>query len=200
MENTYVVFDDTKEAVIIDAGCMYQSEKEQLRQYVEYAQLSIKYVLNTHLHIDHQCGNAFVYDAFGKQPLAHAADAFMIEKLPQQAAAFGISLEDRSQSLGGFLTDGQNIKFGNTQLKVICTPGHSEGGVCFYNEAEGVLFSGDTLFQGSIGRADLPGGNYAQLISSIRERLLCLPDATTVYSGHGQTTTIGYEKEYNPYL
>lgn len=200
MENTYVLHDETGDAVIIDAGCLFPDEQEQLRQYIDYAHLRLKYVLNTHLHLDHQFGNAFLAETYGLLPLAHEGDAAMVGNISQQAAAFGLSVQVKACALGGFLSDGQKLQIGNLDMEVIHTPGHSMGGICFYIPSEKTLFSGDTLFQNSIGRTDLPGGNHAQLITSIRKRLFVLPDDTVVYTGHGEPTVIGDEKSYNPYL
>ncbi len=200
MENTYVLHDETGEAVVIDAGCLFAEEREQLRQYIDGAQLTLKHVLNTHLHLDHQCGNAFLAETYGILPMAHAGDAYMVDTIHQQAAAFNIPVKMEGCRLGGLLADGQKLGVGNFELEVIHTPGHSQGGVCFYNPAENVLFAGDTLFRHSIGRTDLPGGDHAQLTDAIRKRLFVLPDETVVYSGHGEPTLIGDEKRYNPYL
>lgn len=200
MENTYVLHDESGEAAVIDAGCLFPEEQEQLRQYIDYAQLKLKYVLNTHLHLDHQFGNAFLAETYGIMPLAHEGDAPMVHTISQQAAAFGIPVQVKACELGGFLSDGQKLHVGNMELEVIHTPGHSKGGVCFHIPSEKVLFAGDTLFQNSIGRTDLPGGDYAQLIDSIRKRLFVLPDDTVVHTGHGEPTVIGDEKSCNPYL
>jgi glyoxylase-like metal-dependent hydrolase (beta-lactamase superfamily II) len=199
-ENTYIIHDETKEAVIIDAGCFSDAEKRVLKNYIEENKLKLKRVINTHLHIDHQFGNKFVFDTFGITPEASADDTFLLENIVNQTRSFGLHLEEAAQALGGYIKDNQEIKVGNVTLTALSVPGHSPGGIAFYSKKEGVLFSGDVLFQGSIGRTDLPGGNYSTLIRSIKERILPLPDSTVVYTGHGTSTTIGEEKKNNPFL
>ena len=204
--NTYVVSDDSGEGVIIDCGCAEGREWQELDGYLKANNIKVVHLLNTHLHLDHVFGNQFAIPALGLKPEASAQDYPLYANLRSQVAMFfgeriADSLNyDYTRQLGPSLHDGDEVKFGNTILKVIATPGHTPGGLCFYDEADHILFSGDTLFQGSIGRTDLEGGNYATLIRSVVNRLKVLPDDTKVYSGHGGMTTIGYEKDYNPYL
>ena len=199
-ENTFLVYDETLEAVVIDAGCISKIEKRALQQYIENNNLILKRVLNTHLHFDHQFGNRFLFDTFGIEPEAGKEDEYLLENVIAQTRSFGMDVDEEAQPLGGYITENQEIKFGNTTLKAFHVPGHSPGSMAFYVEKEGVLFAGDVLFRGSIGRTDLPGGDYATLIRSITEKLLPLPDSTVVYSGHGPQTTIGFEKKNNPFL
>ena len=199
-ENSYLVYDETLEAVVIDAGCISKIEKRALQQYIENNNLILKRVLNTHLHFDHQFGNRFLFDTFGIEPEAGKEDEYLLENVIAQTRSFGMDVDEEAQPLGGYITENQEIKFGNTTLKAFHVPGHSPGSMAFYDEKEGVLFAGDVLFRGSIGRTDLPGGDYATLIRSITEKLLPLPDSTVVYSGHGPQTTIGFEKKNNPFL
>ncbi len=200
-ENTYLVYDEMGEAAVIDAGAMQANEQALLEQYIQENGLQLKYVLNTHLHLDHQFGNKALFDAFGVAPLAHKDDEFMLPQMAAHCSAFGLQMsQDDVQSLGGYVEDGQMIRLGNMDIRVIATPGHSPGGVCYYVESEGVVFTGDTLFQQSIGRTDLPGGDYGTLIASIREKLLVLPDETATCCGHGGSSTIGSEKRYNGFL
>lgn len=199
-ENTYIIYDETNEALIIDAGCYTAGEKQLLKNYIEENKLTLKRLINTHLHIDHQFGNKFVFDTFGIKPEASADDEFLLENIVNQARSFGLPVNEAVQPLGGFIKDNQEIIFGNVTLTAISVPGHSPGGIAFYIKKEGILFSGDVLFQGSIGRTDLPQGNYSTLIRSIKEKLLPLPDSTVVYCGHGPSTTIGEEKKNNPFL
>jgi len=199
-ENTYLVYDETNEAVVIDAGCISDIEKRALKNYIEDNKLTLKRVLNTHLHFDHQFGNKFLFTTFGIKPEAGKEDEYLLENVIAQTRSFGMAVEEEAQSLGGYITDNQEIKFGNTTFKAFHVPGHSPGSMAFYDEKEGVLFAGDVLFRASIGRTDLPKGDYATLIQSITNKLLPLPDSTVVYSGHGPATTIGFEKKNNPFL
>jgi len=199
-ENTYVLSDDTGEAVIIDCGCLSSNDDERLTLYLTTEKLQVKHVLNTHLHLDHSFGNYMAAHTLGVLPEAHQADEFLIGQLIAQSQAFGIQGVIREQPLGGYLQEGDVISFGRTQLEVLHVPGHSPGSICFYCRAENVIFVGDVLFAGSIGRTDLPKGNYAELIAGIQRKLLVLPDETIVYSGHGPATTIGNERVNNPYL
>ncbi len=202
MENTFVVTDEaTKQTMVIDAGCLDPHESMILETYIKDEGLALKYVLNTHLHLDHQFGNKALFNTFGIAPMAHADDEFMLPRMAAHCSAFGISInQDDVQPLGRYVTDAQLIQLGDTEVKVIATPGHSPGGVCYYIESEGVVFTGDTLFRMSIGRTDLPRGDYDTLMGSIKESLLTLPDTTRVYCGHGESTTIGDERQFNGFL
>jgi len=199
-ENTYLVYDETNEAVVIDAGCVSEIEKRALKNYIEDNELMLKRVLNTHLHFDHQFGNKFLFNTFGIKPEAGEEDEYLLENVISQTRSFGMAVDEEAQPLGGYITDNQEIKFGNTTFKALHVPGHSPGSMAFYDEKEGVLFAGDVLFRASIGRTDLPKGDYATLILSITNKLLPLPDSTVVYSGHGPATTIGFERKNNPFL
>ena len=199
-ENTYLVYDETNESVIIDAGCLQNAEKQSIKKFLDDNKLTLKRVINTHLHLDHQFGNKFIYNTYGIKPEASIEDEFLLDNVIAQARSFGFPIEEDAQDLGGYITENQEIKFGNSTLVSIHVPGHSPGSLAFYSEKDGALFSGDVLFQGSIGRTDLPQGDYATLILSITKKLLPLPDSTIVYCGHGPSTTIGFEKKNNPYL
>lgn len=201
MVNSYVVSDETKEAVIIDCGCASQSEWNELISYIQSEGLSVKHLLNTHLHFDHVWGNPFAHEALGLSPEASKADLPVYNNIEQMLERmFGVRIPVPSMpELGRDLKDGDEVKFGNTTFAVILTPGHSLGSLCFYDQADETLFSGDTLFCGSIGRTDLEGGNHYSIMESL-QRLAILPDSTKVYSGHGESTTIANEKRYNPYL
>jgi glyoxylase-like metal-dependent hydrolase (beta-lactamase superfamily II) len=200
MENTFVAYDDTKEAVIIDCGALYPLEEESLKKFIKENNFVVKHLINTHLHPDHQFGNYFATQEFGVKPKAHKADEPMIAQLPSQTMLFGIPDKVKPQELCSYINEGDEIQFGNCILKALHIPGHSAGGLCFYDVQDGILFSGDVLFCGSIGRTDLPGGNFQQLIDGIKEKLLPLPDETKIYSGHGISTTIGQERQNNPFL
>jgi hydroxyacylglutathione hydrolase len=199
-ENTYLVFDETNEAVVIDAGCLQAGEKQILTRFIEDNKLTLKRVLNTHLHLDHQFGNKFLFDTYGIAPEACIEDEFLLENVVAQARSYGFPVTEEAQPLGDYITENQEITFGNSSFKAIHAPGHSPGSMVLYSEKDGVMFAGDVLFQGSIGRTDLPKGDYASLILAITKKLLVLPDSTVVYCGHGPSTTIGYEKKNNPYL
>lgn len=200
-ENTYVVWDEaTMEAAIVDCGALFPQEEERIDVFVNDNQLKIKYILNTHLHLDHCFGNAWAAERYGVLPMAHEDDETLLARMGEQARMFGLPFEVRTEKLGGYLGDGDVLKLGDNEIRVIHTPGHSRGGLCFYMPAAGWLVSGDSLFEGSIGRTDLEGGSYATLIKSITERLLILPEETVVYPGHGAYTTIGEEKKSNPFL
>lgn len=200
-ENTYIIIcEETRQCAIVDCGVLFAHEEEQLKQYIADNNLTVTHVLNTHLHLDHCFGNAWTTDTYGVKPAAHQDDEEMLEQMQSHAASYGLPVEVRVQKLGSYLTDGQIIKIGIGTLKVICTPGHSKGGVCFYAENEAFLLSGDTLFAQSIGRTDLPGGSHANLIRSVQQNIFTLPENVRVYPGHGSYTTIGEEKVSNPFF
>ena len=193
-ENTYVVHDETGEAIVIDAGCYFDEEKKKLKSYIDEQELTLKRVLNTHLHFDHQFGNKFLFETYGILPEAHPADEFLLQGVVAKAMIYGFPIQEDAQKIGNYLSEHQEIKFGNTLLRCILISGHSPGHLVFYNEKEHILFGGDVLFRGSIGRTDLERGDHATLIKNITEKLLVLPDQTVVYPGHGPATTIGDRK------
>ena len=200
-ENCYVVSDETKECVIIDCGCSDEYEWADIKKYLATNDLQVKHLLNTHLHFDHVWGNTFVYRDLGLRPEANYEDLHIYEHMDEQIrSVVGVGIPHPPlPPLGTSLLDGSEVKFGNTTFSVMTTPGHSRGCICFYSEKDHVLFSGDTLFCGSCGRTDLPGGSHEAIMQSLL-RLATLPDDTEVYSGHGPATTIGREKQYNPYM
>jgi hydroxyacylglutathione hydrolase len=198
-ENTYILHDDTNECIVIDPGCYEQHEREKLKKYIQDNNLKVVRLLNTHCHIDHVLGNKFIADTY-KVPLEiHSDDEQTLRAVPAYAPVYGFPMY-AEQLAEKYLNQGDSIKFGNTVLEVLFTPGHAPGHVVFYNRDEKILIGGDVLFQGSIGRTDLPGGDFDTLIKSIKTQLFTLPDEVTVYPGHGPDTTIGYEKKYNPFL
>ena len=199
-ENTYLLISEDNECILIDPGCFEKEEKERLKAYLEENNLVLKRVLNTHLHIDHAFGNSFLFHQYGIGAEANQADEFLLEGMRQQAELFGIRDIDDVTPLKNYLNEGDKIKLGDIELEVLHVPGHSPGSLVYYAPKNGCVFVGDVLFQGSIGRTDLPKGNYNELISNIRSKLLTLPDETVVFSGHGPRTTIGEERRYNPYL
>jgi hydroxyacylglutathione hydrolase len=197
-ENTYVVFDETKEAVVIDPGCYERHEKEELDQFINAQGLKIKYLLNTHCHIDHVLGNDHIKEKYKAPFLTHRIEEMVLKAVKSYAPNYGFAAY-REALPDQFLEEGNSIAFGITQWKVLFVPGHSPGHVAFYDEKEKIIFSGDVLFESSIGRTDLPGGNFETLIQSIHQKLFTLPNEVVVYSGHGATTTIGEEKKSNPF-
>lgn len=199
--NCYVLSDDvSREAVIIDASCYTQDEKEMLATYISDNNLNVKYLLNTHFHLDHLLGAPFVYERYGLTPEASRCERKLIEEAQGQALFFGIRLSERMPEAGTFLEDGDLIEFGGGRLRVIEIPGHSPCGLAYYWEEEACLFSGDSLFCRSIGRTDLPGGSMRALREALVNKVMTLPDDTVVWPGHGPETSVGDEKKFNPFL
>lgn len=200
--NCYVLSDDTKEAVIIDCGCFHPDEWAEIKNYIDTEGLQVKHLLNTHLHFDHIMGIPMVTNDFQLLPEANKSDLYIYNKVEEQIKAIiNINVGHLEMPpLGRELRDGDMVEFGEHKLQVIQTPGHTPGGVCFLCKEENILFTGDSLFRMSIGRTDLQGGCYEDLILSIKERLCTLPDETIAYPGHGPATSIGDEKKYNMYL
>ena len=196
-----MVSDETKEAVIIDAGCSDEYEWSDIKKYIATEELQVKHLLNTHLHFDHVWGNSYIYKDLGLRPEANYEDLHIYENMDEHIlSVVGIGIPHPPiPPLGTSLLDGSEVHFGNTTLKVITTPGHSRGSICFYSEKDHVLFSGDTLFCGSCGRTDLEGGSYTDIMQSLL-KLSALPNETKVLCGHGPSTTHGREKLYTPYM
>ncbi len=201
-ENCYVVWSpESRECMIVDPGMISDAENEAIDSFIAREGLTVKYLVNTHLHLDHCFGNSHVSAAYGVKTHAHPADAPLGRGLRAQARMFGVD----SPALADLtdiepLTDGTVLTLGRERVEVIHVPGHSPGGIALYAPADGWVISGDSLFRGSIGRTDLTGGDYGELIRSVTDRLLTLPDATRVLPGHGGFTTVADEKASNPYL
>lgn len=200
-ENCYLLTDTSGEAAIIDCGAFYTEEKNKIRDYLRENNLQLTHLFNTHAHFDHIWGAQFIYNEYNVK----------IELSVEEKDTYEIAEEQMKQFIhrdfpialppvGHWFSDGEVLTFGNTSLQVIATPGHTPGGVCFYNEKAGILFSGDSFFHHSIGRCDLPGGNSELLVDSLCKRILTLPDTVQVFPGHGEPTTIGEERHFNPYL
>lgn len=198
-ENTYVLFDETGECTIVDPGMYNASEQNQLVNFIRENRLRPVLLLNTHCHYDHIFGNKFVYDNWGLKPQFHKGELPMLQAMPSYIAMLGLQYE-LSPEPEVFLPEQGKVSFGNSALELIFAPGHSPAHLCFYGREDNFLIGGDVLFYNSIGRTDLPGGSHTQLISSIRNNLFVLPDDCEVFPGHGQPTTIGFEKQYNPFL
>lgn len=201
-ENTYLLWNAASgNAAVVDPGMMNEKECMHLLDFIKNNSLQLQYILLTHAHVDHTLGIDFLCENYPGLPVvAHKDDAPLGQMRPQQAQMFHLPVRPAPLSIDRFISDGETLKLGNENITVITTPGHSPGGVCYYVPTSAFVLTGDTLFQGSIGRTDLPGGNHRQLIDSIRRQLLSLPPDTVVYPGHGPATTIGREKASNPYL
>ncbi|MEK7257354.1 MAG: MBL fold metallo-hydrolase [Bacteroidota bacterium] len=199
-ENTYVLHDDTGECIIIDPGCYEPHEKIELSQFIINNNLRPVRLLNTHCHIDHVFGNKFVADTWSLPLEIHEGELPVLEALPEISRYFGIPLQEPSPMPGKFIREGDLIEFGNSKLEVLFTPGHSPASLSFFCREDRFVIAGDVLFYGSIGRTDLPGGDYDTLISSIKTQLFPLGDDVKIYSGHGADTSIGFERKHNPFL
>ncbi|WKZ59138.1 MAG: MBL fold metallo-hydrolase [Cyclobacteriaceae bacterium] len=197
-ENTYVLYDETRACVIIDPGCSNKQEEDQLKKFIADNNLSVTQLVNTHCHIDHVLGNAFVKRTFGVKLFIHKIEEPLLRAVKTYAPNYGFfGYQDTEPD--GFISEDDVLQVGNETLKILFVPGHSPGHVAFYHEQSQSLIGGDVLFYNSIGRTDLPGGDYDTLINSIHQKIFTLPDEVTVYCGHGPVTKIGYEKRTNPF-
>jgi hydroxyacylglutathione hydrolase len=197
--NSFIIYDQTKECVVIDPGCNAEEEQQQLAGFITEHNLKPLYIINTHGHFDHIFGNAWAKKTFTCPLVMHLDDMPLIQHADKYAGIFGFTMA-LPPIPDAFLHDGEIINFGSSVLSVIHVPGHSPGSICLYAKEGGFLIGGDVLFSNSIGRTDLPGGNFQLLIRGIREKLLVLPENTVVWPGHGPKTTIGYEHDANPFL
>lgn len=198
-ENTYVLYNEQRNAIIIDPGMYGEKEQAEFLTFVDQHNLNPQSLLNTHCHIDHVLGNYFIHERFGLLPKFHEGELSILVAVQNYAPQMGFRY-DISPIGEAFLNDGDNIQLDNDELEVILAPGHSPAHICFYSAAQKFLIGGDVLFRNSIGRTDLPEGNHQQLLDSIKQRLYTLPDDTVVYPGHGPSTTIGFEKNSNPFI
>lgn len=197
--NTYVLSDNTGKCLIIDPACSVNNEETRLAEFINVNKLQPVGMVNTHFHIDHILGNTFVCNAYNLSPMCHIAGKLIWETAAETGFAYGFKI-DNLITPTIFITEGEIISFGNSFVEVLYTPGHADGSICLVNHAEHYVISGDVLFRDSIGRTDLPSGNYDLLFESITTKLFTLPDDYTVYPGHGPETKIGYEKINNPFL
>ena len=198
-ENTYILYNENRQCCIIDPGCYFDQERASLKEFIENSGLSPVLLLNTHCHLDHVFGNKYVHESWNLTLHIHEKEKIVLDTAPMAGKTWQLPFDNYEGPLI-MLKEGETIGIGEDELEIRFTPGHSPGSVCFYHEAGGFVIGGDVLFNGSIGRADLPGGDYATLINSIQTQLFTLPDDTRVYSGHGPMTTIGFEKMNNPFV
>jgi len=198
-ENTYILYNEKKECCIIDPGFYFPAEREKFEGFIEETNLQPTLLLNTHCHLDHVFGNKFVHDTWGLSLHIHEKEKQMLDLAPASGEMWQLPFENYEGELI-FIKETSGIKIGNDELEIRFAPGHSPGHVCFYDEADGFAISGDVLFHGSIGRTDLPGGDFHTLINSIQTQLFTLPDETKIYCGHGPMTTVGFEKMNNPFV
>lgn len=198
-ENTYVVYNEKGHCCIIDPGCYFASEERLLTDFIGQNQLKPIYLLNTHCHLDHIFGNKFIYKTYGLTLWLNKLEKPVLEYGPASGQLWQMPFDNYDAELN-FLDEGDTIRLDDDQLEVLFTPGHSPGHVSFYSRENKFVISGDVLFEGSVGRTDLPGGDFNILQESIRTKLYTLPAETIVYPGHGDTTTIGDEMKTNPFV
>jgi hydroxyacylglutathione hydrolase len=198
-ENTYLLYNERNHGLVVDPGCYFGQEREELKSFIEKYAILPKYLLNTHCHLDHVFGNAFVHQNWNLELHLHELEKPLLDYAPTSGIKWGLPFENYKGNLN-YIREGDQIRLDEDVLDVIFAPGHSPGHLCFYNKAQGFVIGGDVLFRQSIGRTDLPGGSLEVLLESIRTKLFTLPDETVVYPGHGPSTTIGYEKRNNPFL
>ncbi|MDB4089131.1 MBL fold metallo-hydrolase [Flavobacteriales bacterium] len=199
-ENTYILFDETKECVIIDPGCYEEHEQNELKQFIELYELKPIKLISTHSHIDHVLGNKFVMDTYGIELQIHKQDLQTLVSVPTYAGNYGFTNYQACDAPSSFFEEGDKITFGNSELDILFVPGHAPGHVAFVAKEEKFVINGDCLFRESVGRVDLPGGDAETLVRSIKTKIFALSDEFVVYCGHGPETTIGFEKVNNRFL
>jgi hydroxyacylglutathione hydrolase len=197
--NTYILADDSGDCAIIDCGCYDKEESESLEEFIGQKKIKPVLLLNTHCHLDHVFGNEFILEKYGLRTFSSELDEINRKNASQHASLFGLTMDNPPEP-AGFISDNQIVSFGNTELVALHVPGHTSGSMAFYSEKNNCVFTGDALFAGSIGRTDLPGGNFDTLIESIKCKLFVLPPSTVVYPGHGNETTIEREMRSNPFF
>ncbi len=198
-ENTFLLINEKKDCFIIDPGAYFKKEQELLLDYLRSRHLSPLRLLNTHCHLDHIFSNKLIFDHFGLRPEMHKSEKSVLDQTKEAGMRYNLPFET-SPKPEQYIEERDNLFLGNNRFSVIWAPGHSPGSICFYCEEQNFLIGGDVLFNESIGRTDLPGGNAEFLLNSIRDKLFKLPDHTIVYPGHGPETTIGHEKQHNPFV
>ena len=198
-ENTYLLYNEKSNAIVIDPGCYFAEERELLQDFITKSRLTPKMLLNTHCHLDHVFGNKFVAEKYKLDLHINEKEKTLLDYAPASGLMWNLPFDNYEGELF-FLKEGDIILLDEEELEVLFTPGHSPGGICFYCRKQNFVIGGDVLFRMSIGRTDLPGGNHQTLLNSIKQKLFVLPDDTIVYPGHGEPTTIGFEKKHNPFL
>ncbi|KAA9041737.1 MBL fold metallo-hydrolase [Ginsengibacter hankyongi] len=198
-ENTYILYNENKDCIVIDPGCYSDEEKEALKSFIDKNELQPKLLINTHCHLDHVFGNKYIAEAYQLTLQIHKNEEAVLQMAPASGLMFNLPFDNYKGELI-FLKEGDIVSLGEDSLQVIEAPGHSPGSICFYCEKQKFIIGGDVLFYQSIGRTDLPGGSHEGLIKNIKEKLFVLPQEVKVYPGHGPATTIGDEIKYNPYL
>jgi len=198
-ENTYLLYNEFNNCIIIDPGCYFPAEQDELKAFITQSKLTPRMLLNTHCHLDHVFGNKFAAETWGLTLHLHEKEKKLLDYAPTSGLMYNMPFDNYAGDYH-FLKEGDVVTLGNDELSVIAAPGHSPGHICFYCAKQHFIISGDVLFNRSIGRTDLPGGDHETLLKNIREKLFVLPEETIVYSGHGPVTTIGEEKKYNPFL
>lgn len=198
-ENTYVLYNERKNAIIIDPGCYFTAEEETLKAFIDDKKLKVVKLINTHCHLDHVFGDKWVCKTYDLKPIIHKDEEQMLQLAPIAAERWGLPFDNYKGDVI-FIEEGETIFLDEDELFVIATPGHSPGHICLYCKKQNFLIGGDVLFFESIGRTDLPMCNHEDLIRNIKEKLFALPDETVVYSGHGRSTTISHEKRHNPFI
>ena len=199
-ENTYIIYDKTKECIIVDPGCYTEKEQATLKQFIITENLNPVKLINTHCHIDHILGNKFINDYWGIELHIHKLDLPLLENSSNISKMYGFENYKESPYPNQFLNEGEKINFGENSFEILFTPGHSPGHICLHNKKNNILISGDLIFQNSIGRTDLPGGDYNTLIKSITTKVFPLNNDTQIFCGHGPCTNLGYEKKNNPFF
>jgi hydroxyacylglutathione hydrolase len=197
--NTYIVYDETKQAIIIDPGCYNKAEEKELEDFIKNNDLEPKYIVNTHAHIDHIIGNAFCKKTYDIPLIAHPESIDFYKSSFEMALAFGFQMEE-TLFPDEFFDEGNTLDFGQSSLKILSVPGHANGSLALYSKKDKLVFVGDVLFSGSIGRTDLPTGNHALLLQMIEEKIFTLDDEVRVFPGHGEETTVKKEKQSNPFF
>jgi len=198
-ENTYLAYDESGEGVLVDPGCFENHEQAELQDYIETNGIRLTQLLNTHCHIDHVLGNAWAKRIFGIPLLIHRNETSVLKSVSTYASNYGFPGYESTEP-DGFLVEGEFVMAGKEELKILYVPGHAPGHVAFFHDPSKRCIAGDTLFRGSIGRTDLPGGNHELLLKKIKSELFTLPEETIIYSGHGPETSISFEKIHNPFV